>query len=108
MITRPRSRYILVESSEPMDSKDVSTAHSLLSAVAKQVGESGYIELNPRLPFQYHSSTFIMKVNRGSERRAILALSFIKEVNGKRLGLYTIKTSGTIRTLIEYCKRTYK
>ncbi len=107
MITRYKNRYILVESSAPINTQDKQTSSSFLSAMHKQVGEMGHAEMNPKPAYQYNPNVFIIRVNRGSERKAILALSFVKDVNGSKIGFYTIKMSGTIRTLIEYCKNTY-
>lgn len=107
MITKYKNRYVLIESSEPINTMDRAVSYALLNSTDKLVGEVGHAELNPKLVFQYNDNVFIMRVNRGYERKAILALSFIKDVGGKKLGLYTIKTSGTIRSLIGYCKRTY-
>lgn len=106
-ITKHKSRYVLVESSEPINTMDAEISRALLNSTDRLIGEVGHAELNPKLVFQYNDRVFIMRVNRGAERKAILALAFIKEVAGKKLGLYTIKTSGTIRSLVGYCERTY-
>jgi RNase P/RNase MRP subunit POP5 len=107
-ITKHKNRYILIESSEPIDTRDRSTSADVIKAMDRQLGEVGRYELNPKAVFQYNTNVFILRVNRGHERKAILALSFIKELSGKKLGLYTIKISGTRRTLVEYCKTTYR
>ncbi len=107
MITRNKNRYILIESSEPVDTRDRSTSSTIINSISKHLGEMGRVEINPKPVFQYGPNVFIMRVNRGFERKAVLALSFVKEVNGKRLGLYTIKISGTIKSLVQYCKNTY-
>ena len=44
---------------------------------------------------------FILRIQRNSEDSTILALSFIKSINGKSTGIYTIKTSGTMKSLKE-------
>ena len=107
MITKYKNRYILTESSEPVDVNDRGTALDIASSIDRQLGEIGRVELNPKPVYQYNPNVFILRVKRGYERKVILALSFIKDINGKRLGLYTIRTSGTIRSLIKYCKNTY-
>lgn len=107
MITKHKNRYILIEASDPIDTQDGSVSMGIINSTQRQIGELGHIEMHPKIIMQYNERAFIMRVNRGSERKAMLALAFIKEINGKRIGLYTIKTSGTIHSLTEYCKKTY-
>ncbi len=96
-----------MEASIPFDTREASLSSGLISSMHKQIGEMGHAELNPKIVYQYNDCVFVMRINRGFERKAILALSFLKEINGRRLGLYTIKTSGTIRSLLSYCKKFY-
>jgi RNase P/RNase MRP subunit POP5 len=47
-------------------------------------------------------------MNRGCEREVMLALSFLKNIGGSRIGFYTVRTSGTIRSLKEIYKTLYE
>lgn len=107
MITKHKNRYILVESTAPLDIRNPAVSQGLGTALDLQLGQIGRMESSPKPVFQYNQHAFIIRVNRGFERRLMLATAMVKEINGQRIGLYTIKTSGTIRTLIEHCKKIY-
>ncbi len=79
---------------------------SLAKALQRYLGEFGYIDASPRIIKTTDFGTFILRVARGQERKAILALAFIKELNGTDTGIYTLKTSGTVLTLSDYVVKT--
>lgn len=99
MIFRRKSRYVLVETSRSMNMLDRRNENSLRAETLKFLGEKPYIEANPQVVCQLDEEHFIVRVSRGAERNMVLALSFIKSINSEALGFYTIKISGTIRTL---------
>ncbi len=100
MILKRKYRHVLVLSSGEVDAK----GWGLNAGLMRIMGELSYSEANPRVVSQCAPDLFIIRVNRGFEKRLILSLSFVKEVNGKRLGFCTVKTSGTIKSLLEYAK----
>ena len=104
MITRPKNRYLLVESSAPLNTADRILADQVLAAVAFELGAIGYVKANPKIVHQAGDRSFIIRVNRGHEDALVLALSFVKKIGDARVGLYTIRTSGTIRAMISYLK----
>jgi RNase P/RNase MRP subunit POP5 len=108
LITRHKNRYILVESSDILNTRQYDTASSLMSAFHSQVGNVGFSEMSPKLMHQVNDRVFIMRINRDHERKAVLALAFIKSVGNRKIGLYTIRISGTIRALKTFCSAQYK
>ena len=107
MIQRYKNRYVLVESSSPLVHTDGHAVQEIMGLITSEVGNVGFLEASPRIVHWPSDSTFILRVNRGHEREIILALSFIKSIGGKMHGFYTIKTSGTIRSLLDFCKKSY-
>lgn len=99
MITKPKNRYILVESSVPLEGRGRTYDSAILGGVAAEIGSLGFVKANPRIVRWIGDNRFIIRSNRGTERDIVLALSFIKRINGRDLGFYTIQTSGTIKKL---------
>ncbi|MGI0141098.1 MAG: Rpp14/Pop5 family protein [Candidatus Micrarchaeales archaeon] len=99
MILKRKSRYILTESSKEIDLSDKRTWDELRNAIAKFIGEKDYADSN--ITFIKHTSPtrFILRTSRGAEKKVVLALCFMKQLNAMELGFYTLKISGTIRSL---------
>ncbi len=102
MIFRKKLRYILVETSGKVDMDDMRKQGALGAGMLSFLGELSYFKANPHVAAQLSDNMFVLSVNRGYERDIVLALSFIKELMGARVGFYTIRTSGTIRSLKDY------
>lgn len=108
MIFRKKLRYLMVEASDEMRFEGAGSADELNSRIKDFLGELTYFKANPQVAAQLSSNVFVLSVNRGYERNAVLALSFIKELSGGRIGFYTIRTSGTIRSLKDAFKKIYR
>jgi len=97
MILKRKNRYILVESTRRVD------AHlyggDIRSRMLEFMGVPSYVDASPRI-IPVSDNVFIVRVSRNTERQAIAALSFIKSIGNTKLGLCTIKTSGTIKSLL--------
>ncbi|MDE1874154.1 MAG: Rpp14/Pop5 family protein [Candidatus Micrarchaeota archaeon] len=102
MIFRRKLRYVLVEASDDVSMADPRNADALRAGTKAFLGELTYFKANPQITAQLENRFFVIGVNRGYERSVVLALSFIKELDGRRVGFYTLKTSGTIRSLKDY------
>lgn len=102
MIFKRKSRYLLVEASGPLGTSDKDLAHLLGSEIAKYVGEQIYTNANPYVMAQLDNKNFVLRVGRGTERQVTLALAFVKKFNDREIGFYTLKTSGTMRSIKEY------
>lgn len=98
MIMRAKRRYVLVRASVPLNAH--ASQYALSDILLRVMGTETYADAMPKVVRQLDETTFILRVNRGSERRLVLALSFIKEVSGTRLGFYTLRTSGSIAALL--------
>ena len=91
-----------------MSSSDINVEveeKGLMAEIMKYVGELSYSEANPRIAAQYSERLFVIKTNRGYEDSIILALSFIKELRGRKIGFFSLKSSGTIKSLVVYSKK---
>jgi RNase P/RNase MRP subunit POP5 len=98
MITKRKSRYILVEPS----STEARQIFTMLEAeLLRILGQITYTNASPKVVAQY-GRLFAVRVNRGFEKNAVLALSFA-HVQG--IGFRTIKISGTLKTLKECAKQ---
>lgn len=102
MIFRRKLRYVLVEATSEVDLSLRRNEDELKEKLRDFMGETDYSKANPRAIAQLDGSSFIISVNRGSERSLVLAVSFVKELDGRSIGLYTIKISGTVRSLKDY------
>lgn len=102
MIFKRKNRYILIEASTPIDLSDRRTFDTVATKLKGYLGEHVFMESNPQIISKLDERNFIMKVTRGTERQLFLALSFLKGVNDKEIGFYTIKTSGTVRSIKDY------
>lgn len=103
MILKRKYRYVLVMASKGLDAQR--EGNGISAELMRFMGELAYSEANPRIVAQYTQNLFVIKVNRGFEERLILALSFAKNVNGARIGFRTLKTSGTIKSLLLYARK---
>ncbi len=99
MIFKRKLRYVLVEASEGIDMKDPYKAEKLKRGIQAFMGQLPYFKANPQVSAQLSDRTFVLSMNRGYERNVVLALAFVKNIDGKRIGFYTLKTSGTIASL---------
>ena len=96
MILRRKLRYMLIEASDAVRMDGVEE-EELKKGLASFMGQLDCFRANPQVAAQLDDSVFILSVNRGYERSALLALSFIKTLGERSVGFYTIRISGTIR-----------
>ncbi len=108
LIARRKSRYLLVEASREVDLGSKEGQRSLAEGIAKVIGEFGYMNSGPKVMRQINDRVFVMRTSRGGEGHIILALSFIKQLNGRELGFCTIRSSGSVRKLEELAGKIYK
>ncbi len=108
LIVRRKSRYLLVESSREVNLDSKEEQRSLAEGIAKVIGEFGYMNSSPKVMRQLNPKSFIIRASRGQEGAVVLALSFIKQLNGKETGFYTIRNSGSIRKLESVAQKLYQ
>ncbi len=78
---------------------------NIMTEIMKFMGELTFAQANPKIASQYSPRLFTIKVNRGYEDVIILALSFVRLVSGKKMSLCSLKTSGTIKSLMLYSRK---
>ena len=101
MIFRRKVRYLMVEASGHVAMNDPQKVDALKRELFSFLGELPYFKANPQVAAQLNDNVFVISVNRGYERNTALALAFAKRLDGRKIGFYTIKTSGTIRSIKE-------
>ncbi|MCL5420117.1 MAG: hypothetical protein M1354_04580 [Candidatus Marsarchaeota archaeon] len=107
MIIRRKFRYLLVEASRDLEINDKKAQASLADGLAGVMGYLEYSEASPRVMAQVSRKAFIIRCARGQESRLLLALAFVKELDGRGTGLCTIRTSGSIRRLVDSARLLY-
>ena len=100
MITRQKNRYVKIGASENLDFSDKRLLDAFLAALRVEMGGVEYVKANPKI-VNYSNAGFVLRVNRGFEDGVVLALSFVKDIAGKRMGFYTFGISGAIKNLKE-------
>jgi RNase P/RNase MRP subunit POP5 len=105
MIFRRKLRYVLVEASDAINVSNPASAEELKRGILSFLGQLPFFKANPQVAAQLDDKRFVVSVNRGHEKSIVLALSFVKSLGGRRLGFYTLRTSGTIVTLKEFARK---
>ncbi len=95
MIMKKKYRYVLTM----LSSNEQPNETELLKKIKEFMGVMRFAYANPSIIKSFQENKFVIKCIRGYESDIINALSFIKQLNGKRTGIYTIKTSGTLKSL---------
>ena len=107
MIFRKKMRYVMVEASGDVSLGNPVKQEMLKSGMKAFLGELPFFKANPQVAAQLDDRVFVVSVNRGYERNIVLALSFVKELDGRRIGFCTIRTSGTIRSIKDAFEELY-
>jgi RNase P/RNase MRP subunit POP5 len=97
---RDKKRYINVLSSRAVLEQERKRFEvELYSAMLNQLGEAEYFRANPKIIKFSGRDKFILKVMHERYSQSIVALTFIKSMGSKPIGLYTTKSSGTIKAV---------
>ena len=108
---RDKKRYVMlrftISLKQLMNSTDIDM--KLLSRMVNRelifkIGELHYADSNPKAAAILDDRTIIYKTLLKGHDDFIEGLSIIKRINGIDLGIYTIKESGTIKTLKDFYK----
>ena len=104
---RDKRRYILVESAEGIAGAEQDAfAEALYGELLKAVGEINYPSVNPKIMKFVDGKRFIIRSSLSGQDTLVLALSLIKSLNGNETAFYTLKSSGTIKTLDDLTENT--
>jgi RNase P/RNase MRP subunit POP5 len=97
---RTKRRYIVVETSAKIGAGEREAFEKgLYSAMMAQIGEAEYFKANPKVIAFLDERRIILKVNLEKYDESVVALALIKQIDSKVMGLYSIKSSGTIKAL---------
>lgn len=98
MITRQKNRYIKIAVSGSVDLAERKFEDAFLNALRSELGSVEYVRANPKIMY-VDDGAFVLRVARGYEDGVVLAVSFVKDVAGRRLGFYTLGISGAVGKL---------
>jgi RNase P/RNase MRP subunit POP5 len=97
---RDKRRYLTIMSSRPiLQQERAAFEASFYSALLVQLGEAEYFKANPKIMKFMDHDHFLLRVSLERYEESIVGITFIKSIQGKPIGLYTTKASGTIRAL---------
>lgn len=97
---RDKRRYILVESTtEIIESSKRDFENSFYRELLHNLGEINYFRANPKIVKFVGNKRFILKCSLAQYKETINAMTFIKHLNSKEIGFYTLNASGTISAL---------
>ena len=97
---REKRRYLLVESTmEVAESARREFELELCKELLHNIGEIAYFRANPKIMKFIGGNKFVLKCNLVKYKETVLALTFIKRIGGREIGLYTLNASGTILAL---------
>lgn len=105
LITKRKIRYLLIESSAPIDVTKRAVSEELSRNLILFLGELTNYRANPHINSQIGEKVFLLRINRGFEREVLAALATIKKSGGVESGFYTLKISGTAKKLITFYRR---
>ncbi|MGC8710191.1 MAG: Rpp14/Pop5 family protein [Candidatus Micrarchaeia archaeon] len=107
MIARKKSRYILIELSRPLEITSAPAYDEFIESIKRNIGMLDFSSMGIYPIKRLSDSIFIFKVNRGYEKKFILASAFISSLSGYSISIYSICTSGTIKALLKKYERKY-
>ena len=102
---RDKRRYLLIETTRDIGGEEP-FAKGLNREMMGIVGQLHYHEVNPKIIEFIDRRHFLLRVGHTREGDVIAALSMIKGVDGAAIGMFTLRSSGTLRALrshIEEC-----
>jgi len=103
---REKRRYILVRTTiDVHDDIRNEFERELFKELVHHIGEDSYFLAHPKVIRYIGMNKFILKCNLSKYRETIIALTFIKRINGKDVGFYTLNASGTIDALLKPKKK---
>lgn len=97
---REKKRYILfrIDCEKALDAKEVSSA--INEKMVSLFDRTSVAKINPKLiEWNTGMASGILKCERSSKEKALLALHQIREISGRPVSLKIISVSGTIKAL---------
>ncbi len=101
---REKRRYILVEASSGVREIE-DFERELNKAILDVVGQINFHKVNPKIIEFIDSRRFIIRVGLYGTEDTILAFSMIKRLVGGSIAFYTLRSSGTLKSLRNYVEK---
>ncbi len=98
---RNKKRYMMVETTSELKMDKEELDRALKQAVLLLVGQLGYYDISPKLVSLIDSKHFVVRCKLQGYERMLLASALIKKLGAAETGLYTLKSSGTIKALMK-------
>ena len=99
---REKQRYLLVEANFQIGNDERQFGSSLSREIIRCLGEMNYHRVNPRLMKITGGNRFIMRSSLEGIGALVLSFALIKRIDNIDAAFYTLKASGTIKTLLQY------
>ncbi len=97
---RDKRRYLAIMSSRPIfEAERRAFEAQLYAALMAQLGEAEYFRANPKVMKFVGTDRFLLRVSLERYEESIVAVTLVKSMGGRPIGLYTMKASGTIKAL---------
>ncbi len=96
---KQKYRYLLIESSLEIEDRHRFTSR-LFNELINIIGLN-YYKVNPKIVSFIDQNKFIIKGSNSNINFLILAFTFIKELDNNPIYFYTLKSSGTIKSIKE-------
>ncbi len=110
MVKFYRKRYVLFKLiSEGSNIEEDAVKRAILNSFQilfglTGVGEAGLVFLG----YDNQTSTGIIRCNHKFVNNLRASLTFIREINGKKTSIYTLRISGTLKTLKEFKEKVFR
>ncbi len=98
---RDKKRYIMVEATSELNTEKEELDRELKQAVLALTGQLGYYDISPKLVSVVDSRHFVIRCKLKGYEKMLLASALIKRLGATETGLYTLKSSGTIKALMK-------
>ena len=97
---REKKRYILFSVASDVSFDEASVVRAINNIILSIFGSFGASKINSKLlEWNRERGIGILKCERSSKNKAIVALQFIREINGAKASINVIAVSGTIKAL---------
>ncbi|MEM0154249.1 MAG: Rpp14/Pop5 family protein [Methanothrix sp.] len=98
---RDKKRYIMLESASELNMEKDELDRALKQAILSLVGQLGYYYISPKLVLLIDGKHFVIRCRLQGYESMLLASALIKRLGTTETGLYTLKSSGTIKALMK-------
>jgi RNase P/RNase MRP subunit POP5 len=98
---RDKKRYIMLEATSELKTDKDELDRALKQAVLSLVGQLGYYDISPKLVSLVDGKHFVVRCRLKGYERMLLASALVKRLGATETGLYTLKSSGTIKALMK-------